>query len=185
MPPSVIIDSGNGLRPLWAVAREPLTPEALARVEAENRAVEAALGAAGTHDVSRLLRLPGTMNFPNRTKLARGRGVARARVLFQGGRAYPSGDAARLGPHLAGLLAGKGLLRLEATQDGAEGGGGASDALMDRLRRAAAPTRPSPGAGLATPPASRTQAGARAPWRWAASSSARVLASTRRAPCCG
>jgi hypothetical protein len=81
MPPTAIIDSGNGLQPIWAVAREPLaTPGALVRVEAENRAVEAALGAAGTHDVSRLLRLPGTVNFPNRTTRARGdAGAAAAR----------------------------------------------------------------------------------------------------------
>ncbi|MBD0275821.1 MAG: DUF3987 domain-containing protein, partial [Acetobacteraceae bacterium] len=132
MPPTVVLDSGNGLQPLWAVAREPLTPEALARVEAENKAVEAALSAAGTHDVSRLLRLPGTVNFPNRTKLARGRGVARARVLFQGGRVYGPADAARLGEHLVKLLTGKGVLRGKEDEAAANG----ADPVLARLHKA-------------------------------------------------
>ena len=77
-PPSVIIDSGNGLQPLWVVSREPLEPHVVDRVERENRQIEAALGAAGTHDVSRLLRMPGTLNFPNAKERSRGR-VSRCR----------------------------------------------------------------------------------------------------------
>ena len=135
MPPTVIINSGSGLQPLWVVAREPLTPEALARAEMENKAVEGALGAAGTHDVSRLLRLPGTVNFPNKTKLARGRGITRARVVFQADRAYGPADAARLGGHLVGLLAGKGVLR--GKEDGtAVGGADDADPVLARLHRA-------------------------------------------------
>ncbi len=145
MPPTVIIDSGNGIQPLWAVSRELLNPEVLERVESENSAVESVLGAAGTHDVSRLLRLPGTVNFPNKAKQARGRSTTAARVIFQGGRTYTSEDAARLGEHLAGLLDGSGLIRRQperaqaeestsaGAQDGAEG-----DALMARLADALA-----------------------------------------------
>src|SRR5207248_942625 len=73
MPPSAIIDSGNGLQALWAVSRELLTPETAERIEQENRAIGTALGAVGTHDVARLLRLPGTINYPNRSNLRRGR----------------------------------------------------------------------------------------------------------------
>jgi hypothetical protein len=148
MPPTVIIDSGNGLQPLWAVAREPLNaPEALARVEAENKAVEAALGAVGTHDVSRLLRLPGTVNFPNRKKQARGRGATQARLLHAAPTRYTAADAARLGAHLAALVAGTGLVRPVAgkkQQERAEGQQGArnghdgadSDDLLARLHAA-------------------------------------------------
>jgi hypothetical protein len=79
--PTVIIDSGNGAQVIWATAREVLSPQIVARIEAETKAIEASLGAGGTHDITRLLRLPGTVNFPNAAKLARGRGVGRARVL--------------------------------------------------------------------------------------------------------
>jgi hypothetical protein len=40
------------------------------RIEGETKAIEDALGAGGTHDVTRLLRLPGTINFPNATEMA-------------------------------------------------------------------------------------------------------------------
>ena len=52
--PTAIIDSGNGIQVLWAVTREMLPPEAVLRVEAETQAIEAALGAGGTHNIDRL-----------------------------------------------------------------------------------------------------------------------------------
>lgn len=136
MPPTVILDSGNGIQPLWVVQREALDAAALPRVEDENRAVEAALGGAGTHDVSRLLRLPGTVNYPNKTKLARGRGVGQARVVSSSGRTYTPPDATRLGAHLRQLLAGHGVVR-GAAQDGGEArheGAQHDDPVMARLR---------------------------------------------------
>jgi hypothetical protein len=80
--PTVIIDSGNGIQPIWAVTREPLDEVALARVESENREIEAALGAGGTHNIDRLLRVPGTVNYPNAAKRKLGRGISRARLIF-------------------------------------------------------------------------------------------------------
>jgi hypothetical protein len=88
--PTVIIDSGNGLQPLWATEREELTSEVVERVENENRRIEGALGALGTHDVSRLLRLPGTVNFPNRRKRNLGRGLSRARLIQARDTVYPA-----------------------------------------------------------------------------------------------
>jgi hypothetical protein len=87
-PPTCVIDSGNGVQVLWATRREVLTPEVIARVEAETAALERSLGAGGTHNIDRLLRLPGTANFPNRSKLAKGRGVTRARLIFAGANLY-------------------------------------------------------------------------------------------------
>lgn len=107
-PPTVIIDSGNGMQPIWVVEREPLTPEITARVETETAALEHALGAGGTHNIDRLLRLPGTVNYPNKVKLEKGRGVTRARLIFAGAHVYPIAQAASLvnGQHLeeAGLV---------------------------------------------------------------------------------
>jgi hypothetical protein len=111
MPPTAIIDSGNGMQPLWAVAREALAGDVVERIEGENRTVEAALGAFATHDVSRLLRLPGTVNFPNEKKRSRGRGISRARLVHALPRCYRADEAAVLGDHLAVLLAGSPLVR--------------------------------------------------------------------------
>jgi hypothetical protein len=105
MPPTVILDSGNGIQALWAIVRELLTPETIVRVENENRAIEAAVGAAGTYNVDRLLRLPGTLNFPNATKQKLGRGITRARILHSAPTTYSADDAALLSEHLAQRLA--------------------------------------------------------------------------------
>jgi hypothetical protein len=116
MPPTVIIDSGNGIQPLWGVERQPLTPEIIEQVENENKAIEQTMGALGTHNIDRLLRLPGTLNFPNAKKRKRGRGVTRARLLYAGPSVYSAGQAAMLGEHLAKRLAGSALVKREASQ---------------------------------------------------------------------
>ena len=114
MPPTAILDSGNGIQPLWAIARQPLTPEIIETTEAENRAIEAAVGAAGTHNIDRLLRLPGTLNYPNAAKQRLGRRVTRARLLYFTDARYTTEQASGLGAHLQGLLVGTGLVRFPA-----------------------------------------------------------------------
>lgn len=144
-PPSAIIDSGNGLQLLWATTREPLTREAVCRVENENRAVEAALGARGTHDVSRLLRLPGTVNFPNAKKRHRGRSVSHARLIHTSELIYSAKFAEHLGQQLARVVAGTGLVRASDENSGADQTihgnkvhDGADSDLLLRIERATA-----------------------------------------------
>lgn len=60
LSPSLVIDSGNGYHGYWLL-KEP-TAE-LARVEAINVGIAKALGGDHTHDVSRILRVPGTSNW--------------------------------------------------------------------------------------------------------------------------
>lgn len=109
--PTFVLDSGNGIQVLWATGREFLTPEVTARVEAENKAVLAATGAgSGTHNIDRLLRVPGTLNFPDKTKKAKGRGITVARLLHAGSKVYQPGDITGLADHLAKTLAETGLL---------------------------------------------------------------------------
>jgi len=81
-PPSLIIDSGSGIQPIWLLG-EPIEaiPEYRDAAEALCARIEAALGAKGTHNVDRLLRVPGTRNFPNAKKRALGRGEIQARLL--------------------------------------------------------------------------------------------------------
>jgi Protein of unknown function (DUF3987) len=80
-PPSFIVDSGNGIQPVWALA-EPIeaTPEYREAAEQLCGRIEHALGASGTHNVDRLLRVPGTTNFPNQKKRDLGRGETQARL---------------------------------------------------------------------------------------------------------
>jgi hypothetical protein len=82
-PPTFIIDTGGGLAGLWQLA-EPLeaTPENIEWVEAANRWMVERFGADKiTTDLGRLLRLPGTVNYPSEGKRARGREVAPTKLL--------------------------------------------------------------------------------------------------------
>lgn len=69
--PTVIVSSGNGYQALWKLT-EPTTD--IARAEDANIWLCDIFGGdTGTHDVSRLLRLPGTKNLPDTKKRAKGR----------------------------------------------------------------------------------------------------------------
>lgn len=78
-PPSVIWSSGNGVQALWRID-EPLdladVPAALC--ESKNRGLLEAFAddeieIQGTWNVDRILRIPGTINYPNAKKRAAGR----------------------------------------------------------------------------------------------------------------
>jgi ProQ/FINO family/Family of unknown function (DUF5906) len=132
--PSWIISSGNGLQAGWRLDKplklpppvpgfdengKPclvLTSEAeaiIADVEKRSEAIMLKLGAkAGTQDISRLLRVPGTVNYPNEKKRKDHRVKCRARVIEFDGGTYPlesfplpekeaKVSAARLNPTMA------------------------------------------------------------------------------------
>ncbi len=132
-PPTVIIDSGGGLQPIWAVAREPLSADVVRRVEDETRALEHALGAKGTHNVDRLLRLPGTLNFPNAAKRKLGRGVSLARLRFSAPNMYSAAQAAGLAPPVDRHVAGSGLARRMPAKAASNRGTDVGDDLVARL----------------------------------------------------
>ena len=67
--PSVVISSGNGVQAVWALDTRL---EKWGPIEVLNRELARQLGGDNCHNVDRLLRLPGTVNFPNRAKVARG-----------------------------------------------------------------------------------------------------------------
>jgi hypothetical protein len=90
--PTVIVDSGNGLQALWLL-KEPVeltNPQVTADIEARNYALALAFGADPvTRNVDRLFRLPGTVNYPDATKLKKGRVERRAKLLtFEESRSY-------------------------------------------------------------------------------------------------
>ena len=77
MPPSFIVDSGGGLGAFW-VLDEPVTD--IEGVEAANRGIEAIFGGDHCHNVDRVMRLVGTVNWPDAAKRSRGRDVSLARI---------------------------------------------------------------------------------------------------------
>lgn len=74
-PPSFVIDSGGGLNAFW---RLDAPCENLASIEAINRQVQDFYGADACWNIDRIMRVPGTVNFPNKAKLLRGRGETQA-----------------------------------------------------------------------------------------------------------
>jgi hypothetical protein len=90
-PPSVINSSGNGYNVLWRL-REPIVlsgQDDIEVVEARNRWLAVTYGGDMTTDVSRNLRLVGTVNFPNERKRARGLvPVLSRQVLYDNERLY-------------------------------------------------------------------------------------------------
>jgi hypothetical protein len=109
LPPTAVIDSGNGLQPLWRlqqpIALEPMrtknksgkgmefppaTKAAIADVEARTAYLTKALGGTtGTENIDRILRLPFTINLPNATKLKHGRVECPTSLLKFNGVSYP------------------------------------------------------------------------------------------------
>ncbi|MCU0826831.1 MAG: AAA family ATPase [Tabrizicola sp.] len=81
-PASVAIDTGNGVQLVWLFA-VPIenTPETRALVKAQAAGLADALGGDAVQSVDHLFRLPGTRNFPNAKKRAKGRVETAARLL--------------------------------------------------------------------------------------------------------
>lgn len=78
IPPTIVIDSGAGLQAFWRLMK-PLAD--LASIEELNQRIADLLGGDHCHNIDRLMRLPGTMNWPDERKRARGRVPALAAVV--------------------------------------------------------------------------------------------------------
>jgi hypothetical protein len=83
-PPTFTINSGNGVHLLWKL-RTKIKPDAdgpiTADVEARNKALAEHFGADDAYEINRMLRVPGTKNYPDASKSERGR-VPVASVLI-------------------------------------------------------------------------------------------------------
>lgn len=82
-PPTAIWCSGSGLQAAWKL-RAPVPIESVQdreHHEAINAALARRFGGDATHNIDRLFRLPGTKNYPNATKRAKGRVVTQAYVI--------------------------------------------------------------------------------------------------------
>lgn len=104
---TAIIDSGNGIQGLWRLAERielaepatsnddkgkpvkafpPETAAVIADVEARTAALMGRLGSvAGTQNIDRILRLPGTTNLPNKKKIKAGRVACPTKLIHFNG----------------------------------------------------------------------------------------------------
>lgn len=96
--PSLVIDSGNGLHVYWILAESvEATPENVAMLETVNRALVARYGGdPAAIPVNQVLRVPGTVNWPNETKRKIGRVPCMAKVLYGAGSAIGNPTLAQL-----------------------------------------------------------------------------------------
>jgi hypothetical protein len=79
LEPTSLISSGGGVQALWRLDMDV----AVSRVEAINKALISQTGGdASCWNADRLLRVPGTINYPNAVKRARGREPTRAVTIF-------------------------------------------------------------------------------------------------------
>ncbi|NTZ43618.1 AAA family ATPase [Altererythrobacter sp. SALINAS58] len=91
--PTVLIDSGNGIQAFWFFDHPiDAVPEAIATCEEINKALVVRYGGdPAATNADRLMRLPGTMNWPNARKRERGRVPRAAQVLSpDSGQARPT-----------------------------------------------------------------------------------------------
>ena len=82
--PSLVIMSGGGYQPIWLLD-QPVraTTEAVQRAESIARATAALLGGDSIQNVDRILRMPFTMNYPNKRKRDDGRAPCPSGVLVR------------------------------------------------------------------------------------------------------
>lgn len=81
-PPTFLWDSGNGVQALWRL-RKPAHYADFAAVEAANAGLLQTFGGPrGTHNIDRVLRLPGTTNWPTLQKRRLGRKPSQAGNLI-------------------------------------------------------------------------------------------------------
>lgn len=108
--PTAVIDSGSGTWVLWQLvepvsmplAGDPAWDGARAQIEERNRFLAQTFGADHCHSLDHLCRLPGTVNWPDKKKRARGRVPALARLVYAGSEVYPLSAFGRLAEPASG-----------------------------------------------------------------------------------
>ncbi|MCC6678890.1 MAG: hypothetical protein IT436_17325 [Phycisphaerales bacterium] len=100
--PTGIVFSGGGFQAYWALAEPIVTNGSLDAAEDAklwNLAIERALGGDNCHDVSRIMRIPYTVNLPDARKVKKGRTPALAEVVeWHPERVYPLATFTKAAP---------------------------------------------------------------------------------------
>lgn len=103
-PPTMHWSSGNGRQALWRLDTPiPLNTAAdIANCKAINQAIAERLGADNCQSIEHLLRLPFTMNLPNKRKLAKGRKpIMAGELVCNNDRAYADWELPQASPSIA------------------------------------------------------------------------------------
>ncbi|MGN5375922.1 AAA family ATPase [Sphingomonas hankookensis] len=79
-PPSFVIGSGGGVQAFWRLEEESMNLDA---IEAINRGVRDRFAGDPCQNIDRLMRVPGTVNWPDKLKVARGRAPALATIVYE------------------------------------------------------------------------------------------------------
>lgn len=87
--PTSLVDTGGGVA-LFYRLREPMAD--LEAAETLNRQLAQQLGGDNCHNIDRVMRLPGTTNFPDERKRRKGRTECEARLLWQKDTTYRASD---------------------------------------------------------------------------------------------
>lgn len=69
-PPSFVIDSGGGIQAFWRLS---VGRASLLQLEIANRQIRDACGGDNCQNIDRIMRVPGTINWPDARKRERGR----------------------------------------------------------------------------------------------------------------
>lgn len=88
LQPSELIDSGNGFGLFWKLDKPILHDGNTDALEADNRALAAHFGGDHCHNIDRLMRVPGTVNLPTKTKLELQRPASQSRLLSSSSTTY-------------------------------------------------------------------------------------------------
>ncbi len=90
-PATVIVDSGGGFQLFWKL-KDPVPingdPTKIDKLKLYNKQFEIVLGGDNCFSLDHIMRLPGTVNIPNKAKIARGRVKVLAKLIRFGTEAY-------------------------------------------------------------------------------------------------
>jgi P4 family phage/plasmid primase-like protien len=89
---TVIIDSGNGYQAFFKLSIPIIVNGNIQSLENENKRIENYFQADSCHNIDRVMRVPGTLNHPNKKKVALGRTVAEAELVCFGDEEYSIDD---------------------------------------------------------------------------------------------
>ena len=97
LKPTVIVDSGNGYQAFWKLNNPISINGNIESLESENRRLENFFKADFCHNIDRIMRVPGTLNHPNKKKIQLGRTIVEAKLIHFGDEAYSIEDFSAFG----------------------------------------------------------------------------------------
>jgi hypothetical protein len=102
LPPTLLVHTGGGAHAYWLLT-EPLkiTAERIPQLESLNADIASMLGGDSCHDLPRILRIPGTTNWPDQKKRLKGRVPEPVLLLWHEGPRYTLEQLQAVAPSLS------------------------------------------------------------------------------------